>query len=187
MRNSFGQAKIGLVLIVLVFVGLIVAGIFRNNNPKVKPNNFTGVSNNSENTTATSSAGNGSVATEENQVKLADNYFVFTQSSFDSARTYKQPIFLFFYSDKSTDSVDQEKVVVATFNGVTKNSIVGFRVDIGDDKVSPAESTLAKKYNVGEPLTILVFDKDGKQSDKFTKRVDQAALATAINKVNTIR
>jgi len=182
MLRNLGQAKIGLLLVVIVFVSLIIFSLTRKINKNSSQNSFTGVSNTSTNS-ALPNSGNGDIKSD----RLANNYFVFTEEAYETTKTYKQPVFLFFYSSSCPTCAKQDAIVVETFNNLGKNNVIGFRVNYNDSDTSQAEKDLAKKFEVSDRLTMFILDKDSLEAETFLGETDLATLTTALNKVNTIR
>jgi len=182
MQETRGQAKIGLIIVAAVFAVLVIVSLTRKNNGNNSDNNFTGVSPTST-TSASPTTNNGDIKSD----KLANNYFVFTKEAYETAKTYKQPIFLFFYANWCPTCAKQEPIVVKTFNDLGKNSAIGFRVNYNDSATSQDEKDLAKEFGVRYQHTMFVLDREGSQSEKFLGQTDQDTLTTALNKVNTSR
>lgn len=182
MSKNLGQAKIGLVLVAVVFSGLVILSLTRKNSDNNSDNNFSGVSPTST-TSAPPTTNNGDVKSD----KLANNYFVFTKEAYETAKIYKQPIFLFFYSALCSTCVEQDRVVIETFNNLGKNNVIGFRINYDDDDTSQDEKDLAKEFGVKAEHTILVLDKEAKQTEKFLGETAGETIELALNRVNTIR
>lgn len=180
VKNS-GQAKIGLLLIAIVFAVLVVFAFTKKADTEKKKDNFTGVSKTATNSSQNSE--NGDIESE----KLANNYFIFKKESYESTITYKLPVFLFFYKNTCSECEKQESVIVETFNNLAKSSVIGFRVNYEDNEASQEEKELAKKFAVKEDLVMIILDSNGKQQNNFTTRTDKEILTAALNKVNTIR
>ncbi len=181
VKNS-GQAKIGLLLIALVFVVLAIFAFTKKADNDKKKDNFTGVSNTATNSSQTNPE-NGDIKSE----KLANNYFIFKKESYESTITYKLPVFLFFYNNACSECEKQESVTIETFNNLGKNSVIGFRVNYADNDTSQDEKDLAKKFGIKDDLVMVILDNNGQQQHTFTSRVNKETLSAALNKVNTIR
>jgi len=180
--KNLGQARIGLLLLIIVFIVLAFFSFSRKDNSEEKKNSFTGVSQSKENAKneATSSA---DIKTE----KLANNYFIFSKEAYETARSYKRPIFLFFYANWCPTCAKQEQIVVDTFNSLEKNSIIGFRVNFNDNDTSSDEKDLAREFGVRYQHTMFVFNQDGEETKKFLGQTEKDTLTAAFNQVNTLR
>jgi hypothetical protein len=179
MSSDNGQAKIGLVVLAVVFIVLGVVAFTKKSDDSKEKSNFTGVSKNGSTTSAKQSG-----LEEVKSDKLANNYFLYSKESYTGAKTYKLPLLLFFYKKDCSSCEEQGKILVEVFNRLEKSNVLGFQINFGLDKNNSDIDDLLEEFDIKEDLEIIILDSDGQKSDTFKRLTDSETLAVALNKVS---
>lgn len=116
-------------------------------------------------------------------VKIAGNYYEYTATDYQAARTARRPIFLFFYANWCPTCAQQEPIVKQLMSEIVDESklddIVAFRVNYNDNATSKDEEQLANDFGVRYQHTMFALGEDGKTVKKFLGQTDAAALRAA--------
>lgn len=95
----------------------------------------------------------------------ASPYLAFTKRDYDKAQGEGKIVLLYFYANWCPICIDEEKHVYEAFNALTRDDIVGFRVNYRDSEADSFEEQLAKDFGVTYQHTKVIL-KDGEQVTK---------------------
>ena len=84
-------------------------------------------------------------------------YIEFNPEDYQKATRDGKEIFLYFYSDNIPWCKTDEPKILATFNDITTNKVIGFKVHFDDAVTTDLEKSLASDLKVNEAATKVIL------------------------------
>ncbi len=110
-------------------------------------------------------------------------YLEFKKADYDKALNENKIIFLDFYADWCPVCQKEKPGILAAFNELNNENIVGYQVHFNDGQTTEDDKEMAKKYGITYQHTKVIIGKDGKVA---LKSLEFFSKETAINEINKV-
>jgi hypothetical protein len=84
-------------------------------------------------------------------------YIEFNTKDYERATTDGKVILLYFYSEINPNCKTDETKILKAFNSMENNKMIGFKVHIGDNLATVAETQLATNFDVKDSRTKVIL------------------------------
>ncbi len=117
-------------------------------------------------------------------LSLANNYYRYDPAAFDEARDAGKVIFLDFHANWCPTCKAEKPEIVAAFNELNYDDIVGFEVHYNDDETQSFDTDITRQYQVAYQHTKVILDSNG---DVVTKDLQAYKKQDVIDKIEAAR
>lgn len=114
-------------------------------------------------------------------------YTDYSKEIYEKAILDNRVTLLFFTSNWCDKCANQDQVILNVFTDLNTNSIVGLKSHILDSETTTETDAFAKKFDVTKENTIVLLNKKGAVSFKYTGELKFADLKSKILEVGDIK
>lgn len=178
--NYTKKAKTIIIKFLIVIVGVSLAFIsffILKNNQDQKPQGLTAPKTDSTSEQKTIPGFNGKVIAGEKSP-----YLEFNKNDYQKAQSGGKIIFLDFYANWCPICRAEAPELIAGFNSLTTDKVIGFRVNFNDTETDQDEKNLAREFQIPYQHTKVII-KNGQEVLKSLESWDQKRFIEEINRL----
>ncbi len=108
--------------------------------------------------------------------KLAKNYYRYDPDAYQKAKDDSKAIFLDFHANWCPICRSEHPEIVAAFNELENDDIIGFQVHYNDDETEDFDTEIIREFNVVYQHTKLFFDRYGNRTVKTLSQLDRVMI-----------
>jgi thiol-disulfide isomerase/thioredoxin len=115
--------------------------------------------------------------------KFANNYYRYDPDAYQKALDDGKVIFLDFHADWCPICVAEKPSILAAFNELNADDVIGFQVHYNDGQTKSFDTDLIKQFQVAYQHTKIIIGKDGEISTpKTLEQFNKERVLSEINK-----